>query len=170
MASVRERVPLVLTQSLVLAALYDPSTGLAIWLLDGAPKVKRGKTALTVIASDYQESKNVDQAGGNVLPNSAFRKLRLRAVTGPVVNWLLPTGGCVAGTSTLAVTGGSSRGVRSVSFFSGKRRISKQRGSSVGVYAATLRAKKGRHTVRVVLTDRKGRRVQARRLVRVCRK
>jgi hypothetical protein len=25
------------------------------------------------VASDYQESKNIDQAGANVLPNTAFR-------------------------------------------------------------------------------------------------
>jgi minor extracellular serine protease Vpr len=158
-------------QALVLASLYDPSSGLAIWLLDGAPKVKRGKTGVTVIASDYQEAKNVDQAGGNVLPNSAFRRLRLRGVNAPVVTWLLPAGGgCVPRSSPLVVAGGAPRGVRSVKFFSGSRRISKQRGSSVGVYAATLRAKRGRHALRVVLTDRRGKRVQARRVVRVCRR
>ena len=65
-------------QSLLLAALYDPSSGLVVWLLDGAPRIRKGKTALAVIASDYQESKNVDQAGENILPNTAFRRLRLR--------------------------------------------------------------------------------------------
>jgi hypothetical protein len=126
---------------------------------------------VTVIASDYQEAKNVDQAGGNVLPNSAFRRLRLRGVNAPVVTWLLPAGGgCVPRSSPLVVAGGAPRGVRSVKFFSGSRRISKQRGSSVGVYAATLRAKRGRHALRVVLTDRRGKRVQARRVVRVCRR
>ena len=106
---------------LVLAALYDPSTGLVIWLLDGAPKVKHGKTTLSVIASDYQESKNVDQAGGNILPNTAFRRLRLRGVNGPTVTWLLPgTGACVGKATPLVVAGGSPRGVRSVRFFAGK--------------------------------------------------
>jgi len=44
---------------------------------------------------------------------------------------------------------------------------------SVGVYGATWRTKKatrGKHVLRVVLTDRKGRRAQARRVVRVCRR
>ncbi|HKD31834.1 MAG TPA: S8 family serine peptidase, partial [Gaiellaceae bacterium] len=158
-------------RSLILASLYDPSSGLVIWLLDGAPKIKRGKTAATIIASDYQESKNVDQAGGNILPNTAFRRLKLRAVDGPTLTWLLPSGrGCVPHSASLVVAGGSPRGVRSVKFFSGSHRLSKQRGSPVGVYATTLRAKKGRHTLRVVLTDRRGRHVQARRLVRVCRR
>jgi minor extracellular serine protease Vpr len=161
-------------QVLLLAALYDRSTGLAIWLLDSAPKIKRGKTPLTVVASDYQESKNVDQAGANILPNSLFRRLRLRAVNTPTVEWLLPAArACVRGSASLIVAGGSPRGVRSVAFFVGHRRISKQRGSQLGVYGATWRTKKasrGRHLLRVVLTDRKGRRAQARRVVRVCRK
>jgi minor extracellular serine protease Vpr len=161
-------------QVLLLAALYDRSTGLAVWLLDGAPKIKRGKTPLTVIASDYQESKNVDQAGGNILPNSVFRRVRLRAVNAPALTWLLPrAGGCVAKTAALVVTGGSSRPVRSVSFFVGQRRISKKGRSSFGVYSASWRTKKasrGKHVLRAVLTDRKGRRLQVRRVVRVCRK
>ena len=161
-------------QALVLAALYDPSTGLVIWLLDGAPKVKRGKTPFNVIASDYQEAKNVDQAGGNILPNTAFRRLRLRAVNRPTVTWLLPGArACVGKATPLVVAGGSPRGVRSVRFFAGHRRISKQRGSPLGVYGATWRPKKasrGRHVLRVVLTDRRGRRAQARRVVRVCRR
>ena len=161
-------------QALVLAALYDPSTGLVIWLLDGAPKIPRGKTRLTAIGSDFQESKNVDQAGGNILPNSTFRRLRLRVVNGPTVTWLLPgSASCVGKSTPLIVAGGSARGVRSVKFFAGHKRISKRPGSSLGVYAATWRTKKasrGKHVLRVVLTDRKGRRVQARRVVRVCRR
>ena len=161
-------------QTLVLAALYDRSSGLAIWLLDGAPRIKRGKTPLTAIASDYQEAKNVDQAGSNILPNSVFRRLRLRAVNRPTVTWLLPgSGACVGKSAPLVVAGGSPRGVRTVAFFAGSRRIRKQRGSSLGVYGATWRTKKasrGRHVLRAVVTDRRGRRVQARRVVRVCRR
>jgi subtilisin family serine protease len=161
-------------QVLLLPALYDRSTGLVIWLLDGAPKIPRGKTRLTVIGSDYQESKNVDQAGGNILPNSTFRRLRLRAVNAPTVTWLLPGArSCVGKAAPLVVAGGSPRGVRSVRFFAGRKRIAKRGGSAVGVYAATWRTKKasrGRHVLRVVLTDRKGRRAQARRVVRVCRR
>jgi minor extracellular serine protease Vpr len=161
-------------QTLVLAALYDRSTGLVVWLLDGAPKIKRGKTPLTVIASDYQESKNVDQAGGNILPNTVFKRLRLRAVNAPTVSWLLPAAGaCVGKATPLVVAGGSPRGVRSVKFFAGRKRVSKQGGSPVGVYGATWRPKRasrGRHVLRAVLTDRHGRRVQAQRVVRVCRR
>jgi hypothetical protein len=71
------------------------------------------------------------------------------------------------------VAGGSSRPARSVSFFVGHRRIAKKSRSPFGVYAATWRAKKasrGKHVLRAVLTDRNGRRAQARRVVRVCRR
>ena len=50
-------------QTLLLAALYDPGSGLVLWALDGAPKIGGGKTPMLAIASDYQESKNLDQAG-----------------------------------------------------------------------------------------------------------
>src|SRR5919204_5754355 len=72
---------------LLLAAAYDPTTGLAVWSLDGAPKIGVGRTRLRVIASDYQESKNIDQAGSNLFPNSAFARLRLRGVRGPTPTW-----------------------------------------------------------------------------------
>jgi minor extracellular serine protease Vpr len=161
-------------QALVLAALYDPSSGLVVWLLDGAPKIPRGKTRVTVIASDYQEAKNVDQAGENILPNTAFRRLRLRAVAGPSVTWLVPrSGACVGKAASLVVAGGSGRGVRSVSFFAGHRKISRRKGGSLGVYATTWRTRKvarGRHVLRAVLTDRRGRRAVARRVARVCRR
>ena len=40
------------------------STGLALWPLPTArPTIGVGKTAMVAIGSDYQESKNVDQAG-----------------------------------------------------------------------------------------------------------
>jgi minor extracellular serine protease Vpr len=161
-------------ESLVLAALYDPSSGLVIWLLDGAPKIGKGRTALTVIASDYQESKNVDQAGENILPNTAFRRLRLRGVAGPTVTWLLPTARACAGkAASLVVAAGSSRGVRSVAVFAERHRIAKRKGGSLGLYATTWRTRKvarGRHVLRAVVTDRRGRRAQARRVVRVCRR
>jgi len=159
--------------ALLLAALYDRSSGLAVWLLDGAPKIGRGKTRLQAIASDYQESKNVDQAGSNILPNTRFRTVRLHGVAGPVVTWLLPTrNACVAKREGLVVTAGSTRGVRSVKFYDGHRRLSTQRGGFdlFGMTWRTARAHHGRHVLRAVVTDRRGRHAQARRIVRVCRK
>jgi NAD(P)-dependent dehydrogenase (short-subunit alcohol dehydrogenase family) len=44
-------------------SLYDPVSGLVVWALDGAPKIGLGRTPVLAVASDYQESKNIDQAG-----------------------------------------------------------------------------------------------------------
>ena len=158
---------------LLLAALYDPSTGLVVWLLDGAPKIKLGKRSVLVVASDYQESKNVDQAGTNILPNSVFRHVRLRVVKGPVVTWLLPRrNACVGKHAGLIVAAGSTRGVRSVAFFDGRRRLSVQR-QGIDLFGMTWKSGKahhGRHVLRAVVTDRREKHAQARRIVRVCRK
>ncbi|HSB39912.1 MAG TPA: S8 family serine peptidase [Gaiellaceae bacterium] len=159
-------------QTLLLAALYDPGSGLVLWALDGAPRIGLGRTPLVAIASDYQESKNIDQAG-NLLPNSAFRSIRLRAVARPTVNWLLPQPrACVGRVEPLFATAGSTRGVRKVTFYDGKRRIATVRRGLEGLYQTPWRtrtAKRGRHVLRAVATDRRGRTASARRLVRVCR-
>jgi subtilisin family serine protease len=157
-------------QTLLLAALYDPSSGLVLWALDGAPKIGLGKTPMLAIASDYQESKNIDQAG-NILPNSVFRSFRLRAVTRPTVTWLLPRpGACAAG--GLFVVAGATHGVRSVKFFDRKRLIATERRGSEGLFATpwrTRKARAGRHLLRAVVTDRRGATASATRRVRVCR-
>ncbi len=157
---------------LLLAAFYDPGSGLAVWLLDGAPKIPVGKTAAIAVGSDYQESKNVDQAGANILPNTAFKQVRLRAVARPVVNWLLPSrNACVAKTESLIVSAGSPKQVRKVAFYVGRHRISTQRAGFFGLYSAVWHAGKaahGRHVLRAVVTDRKGAHSQARQVVRVC--
>ena len=157
-------------QSLLLAALYDPGSGLVLWALDGAPKIGVGKTPMLAIASDYQESKNIDQAG-NVLPNSVFRSFPLRAVTRPTLTWLLPRPRACA-TGGLFVLAGASHGVRSVKFFDGKRLIATERRGSEGLFATpwrTAKARAGRHVLRAVVTDRRGATASATRRVRVCR-
>ncbi len=161
-------------QTLLLAALYDPVSGLALWPLSGGPKIGLGRTPLIAIASDYQESKNLDQAGANVLPNTAFRSLRLRGVARPIVTWLLPRPrACAAKSEGLFVTGGSLRGVRAVRFFDGRRRIAKVSRGIEGLYLTqwrTAKAARGKHVLRAVLTDRRGATATARRVVRVCRR
>jgi hypothetical protein len=157
-------------QTLLLAALYDPGTGLALWPLTLGPKVGVGRTPVIAIASDYQESKNLDQAG-NVLPNSVFRGFGLRAVTRPTVTWLLPRPrACAAG--GLFVLAGASHGVRSVKFFDGKHLIATEKRGSEGLFTTrwrTRKARAGRHVLRAVVTDRGGATASATRRVRVCR-
>jgi hypothetical protein len=159
---------------LLLAAFYDPSSGLVIWLLDGAPKIGLGKTSVIAVASDYQEAKNVDQAGENILPNTAFRRFRLRGVVGPTITWLLPLRNqCVSKPASLAVSAGSRRGVRSVRFYDGHRLLGTRKRGVDGLFVFDwnrAKARRGRHVLRAVVTDRRGHHAQARRLVRVCRK
>jgi minor extracellular serine protease Vpr len=159
---------------LLLAALYDPGSGLVVWLLDGAPKIGVGKTRMLAIASDYQESKNVDQAGENILPNTAFRQFKLRGVRGPTMTWLLPKPkACAAKRESLLVSAGSTRPVRSVTFYDGGHKISRERGAFSGIYGTTwktAKARRGRHVLVAVVRDRRGTRAEARRIVRVCHK
>jgi subtilisin family serine protease len=157
-------------QTLLLAALYDPGTGLVLWPLDGAPRVRVGKTPMTAVASDYQESKNIDQAG-NLLPNSVFRNFGLRAVARPTVTWLLPRPLACATVGPVVIAG-ASHGVRSVKFYDGKRLIGTQRHGNEGLYSTswrTAKARRGRHVLRAVVTDRRGATASATRRVRVCR-
>ena len=160
-------------QSLLLAAFYDRGSGLVLWPLAGAPRIRVGKTPLVAIASDYQESKNIDQAG-HVLPNTAFRSLRLRGVAHPTVTWLLPRPrACVRGVTGLYVAAGASGGVRSVTFFDGRRRIARRSRGIDGLYSArwpTGRAHRGRHVLRAVVRDRRGATASAARPLRVCRR
>jgi hypothetical protein len=161
-------------QTLLLAALYDPDSGLALWPLTGAPKIAAGRTSMTVIASDYQESKNVDQAGANILPNTVFHGLRLRAVRRPAVTWLLPKKNtCVTPRQILYVVASASNGVRSIRFSDGPRKIAKVTRGLDGLYSTpwlTRKAARGRHELRAVVTDKRGKRASAERLVRACRK
>jgi hypothetical protein len=140
--------------------------------IERAPKIGVGRTSLIAVASDYQESKNVDQAGANVLPNTAFRSLRLRAVAGPTVTWLMPKAqACAAKATSLFVTAGSSHGLRSVTFFDGRRRIAKVTRGIEGLYISawrTAKAPRGKHALRAVATDRRGATAAAKRVVRVC--
>jgi hypothetical protein len=158
--------------SLLLAGFFDPTTGLVLWPLDGAPKIGLGRTPLIAIASDYQESKNIDQAG-NILPNTTFRSVRLHAVARPTLTWLLPRPrACAAKTEPLFVIAGAAHGVRSVRFFDGRRLVATAKRGTEGLFTArwpTAKAKHGAHVLRAVATDRRGTTVSATRVARVCR-
>jgi hypothetical protein len=60
-----------------------------------------------------------------------------------------------------------------VKFFDGKRLIAKRTRGVEGLFVADWKsgkAKRGRHVLRAVVTDRRGRHAQAQKIVRVCRK
>jgi hypothetical protein len=150
-------------RALVGAALYDPFTGLALFPLPAAaPEIAVGKTAAILVASDFQETKNVDQAGGTtqIMPNTTFAAASLTAVAGPAVNWLLPGAGeCAAATQRLVATASSNRAIRQVRFLDGKKVIGTVKKGVVSLYALdwkTAKLTRGKHTLVAEATDAGG--------------
>jgi minor extracellular serine protease Vpr len=161
-------------RALVGATAYDPVSGLAVFVLPrAAPPLTRGATRTTLVASDFQEGKNVNTVGEDVMPNTAFRAARLRVVGAPAVTWLAPAGGgCVAGRQQLLVAASSTARVRSVRFLDGGRRLGVDRSGPGGLFAAAWRTggtTKGGHVLRAVVRDARGHTATAARAVRVCR-
>jgi minor extracellular serine protease Vpr len=159
---------------LVGAVLYDPQSGVAIFPLPTqAAKVRVGRTRATLSASDYQEAKNVNSVGANVLPNTAFRRVVLTGVAGPAVTWITPTAqSCVGATAGLLVVASSTKPVSSVRFFADGKRIAVDDKGAADVFTArwkTRGAKKGFHELRAVARDTAGRSAAAVQHVKVCR-
>jgi hypothetical protein len=155
------------------AALYDPSSGLALFPMPrNAPPLQRGRFRGAAQAADYQEAKNVDQIGPNILPNTTTKRVRFVGTARPSITWLLPLGtSCLRGRTTLAVAGASTGRVRAVRFFDGGKRVATVRRGTAGLYAATWstrKARKGHHVLSAVL-DSAGGMARARLGVRICR-
>ena len=162
-------------RALVGASAYDPLTGYAIFGLPAAaPRIPVGRTNAQILAADFQEAKNVSTPGGSILPNTTVASIRLQGVAGPTVTWLDPERQqCVNNRrQRLLVAADSDKRLRMLTFFDGNKRIARVNGTAVQLYAstwATGRAKKGRHTLTVVVRDAAGREARATRRVRVCR-
>jgi minor extracellular serine protease Vpr len=150
------------------AESYDPETGIALFPVSrDAPPVERS-ARVTLSASDFQETKNVSTFGPSVMPNTRRKRVSLTAVAGPAATWVLPgSGACARGTVRLLAAAGSTARVRLVRFFDGTQRIGAVR-IRPSLYAASwLPARKGRHVLRVVVEDTRGRRATAQRILRI---
>jgi len=159
---------------LIGAIAYDPFSGLAFLPLPAAaPALQPGRTATLSAASDYQETKNLDQASANPLPNTGYTRARIRVVAGPTVNWLTPEkNACATANTQLLVAAGSNKRVASVSFFDGKRRIARVTRGTLGLYTTvwhTKGAAKGKHRLRVLTVDSARHTALATRTLRVCK-
>jgi minor extracellular serine protease Vpr len=159
---------------LVGAALYDPDSGVAIFPLPrAAARIPAGRTRAVLTASDFQEAKNVNSVGSDILPNTAFRRVAITGVSGPALTWVVPaTNECVARSAGLLVVASSTSRVRSVRFFADGRRIGVDRSGTAGVFTGswgTRLAHRGHHELTAVATDASGRTLAATRDVRVCR-
>jgi hypothetical protein len=155
------------------AALYDPTNGLALFPIPrSAPPVARGLYRGAALAADNQETKNIDQIGVNILPNTTIKRVNLRGTRSPTVTWLLPLGtSCLKGRTTLAVAASATGKIKRVIFFDGKRRLISVIRGNLGLYTATWQTRpihKGFHKLRVVLESRRGT-ARAVRNVKLCR-
>jgi hypothetical protein len=159
---------------LVGAVLYDPGSGVAIFPLpQGAQTIPAGRTRAVLSASDFQESKNVNGVGDNILPNTAFRAVSITGVAGPAVTWVSPAENeCVSKTVGLVVVASSTRRIRAVRFLVDGKQIDVDRKGVSDVFTGSWEsrfAQRGPHTLEAVATDANGRTLSAARHLRVCR-
>lgn len=159
---------------LVGAAAYDVASGIALFPLpEPVADLKTGRTNILAAASDFQEAKNINTFGVDVMPNTGARALALRVVAEPTIDWLAPErNACARTREPLLAVGGSTARVRSVRFLAGERTIATVTRGAAGLYSATWSTrgqKKGRHELRAVVNDAQGRTATASRRVRVCR-
>jgi hypothetical protein len=158
--------------ALVGASAYDPSTGIVVFGIPvAAPELKAGRTTLTFEASDYQESKNIDTVGDALLPNTAFKQVRLEVVKGPTVSWIAPpAASCALKSDQLVVVGDSTKKVTSVTFTDNGHKVGVDKtGPVYSVAWKTGALKKGTHHLAAKLVDAAGHAATADRNVRVCK-
>ncbi len=159
---------------LVGAVLYDPLSGIAVFPLPReAATIPKGRTRAIVSASDFQEAKNVNSVGDDILPNTAFRPVKITGVTGPALTWVEPAENqCVGKTAGLVVVASSTSPIRSVRFFVDGKQIDVDRKGAADVFSGswgTRLAPPGKHVLSALATDAAGRTLSGTRDVKVCR-
>ncbi len=161
-------------QTAVGATLFDPTTGIAAFSIPREAQRLEAKTQfMQVVASDFQEAKNINTESNNPLPNTRFQGLRAEAVNRPTVTWVTPEKGrCLAARQRLLVVANDNVQVSSVGFFDGNRQIGRVRKNVAGLYELNWRTggkRKGAHTLTAVASDVRGREAQASQTVRICK-
>jgi subtilisin family serine protease len=157
---------------LVAPAAYDPFSGLAIFPLPRqAPALRSGRLRMLFRSSDYQEAKNINTTGNDILPNTRTAARRLHVVHGPTANWLQPSGGaCVVPHSSLLVTADAGDGVKRVTFFLDGRKLANAKHGPADLWSGKLRTvSKGKHHLEAVVVARSGRTATSRIPVHHCR-
>jgi subtilisin family serine protease len=152
---------------------YDAKTGIATFSIPrDATALTAGPVFMRIVASDFQEAKNVSTPGDEAMPNTNFLGARFDVRNRPVVTWLTPfKGACVSKRAELVVAAGSSAAVSSVGLFDGKRQIARVRKNEGGIYRAIWRTggvRKGAHALTAIVSDTAGREDRSTRTVRVC--
>jgi minor extracellular serine protease Vpr len=155
------------------AAAYDRTTGTAVFPIPpAAPPLKAGATPAIVQISDYQETKNVNTIGADVMPNTSFLQFRLDVVDHPAVTWLLPLGtSCLDPTQRLLALASATKEIASVTFFDGKNKIGSTTKGAAGLFAIDWKTgaiARGSHKLRAIVRDAAGKAAEADRFVRAC--
>jgi hypothetical protein len=160
---------------LVAVGSYDQDTGLAVFPLpDSVPALVPGAVRMRMIASDFQEAKNIETGSTKLMPNTRTAAETLHVVARPAVDWLAPASGtCVARRQKLVVAASAPGGVSAVRFAIDRMPVAVKRAGDQGVWTATISTAalgRGAHTVTATAVDGKGRTAVQRRKVRVCRR
>jgi len=161
-------------RSSVGAAEFDPATGIAVFSIPRtALPLEAGTQFMQVVASDYQEAKNINTESDSPLPNTRFAGLRAEAVPRPTVTWVTPEKGkCLAARQKLLVVANDNVQISSVGFFDGERQIGRVQKNTAGLYEMTWRTsgrRKGPHVLTAVASDVRGRESEAAQAVRICK-
>jgi minor extracellular serine protease Vpr len=158
---------------LIAVGYYDWRTGLAVFPLPASvPTLAAGTTVRTkMIASDYQEAKNIDTIGPSIMPNTRTSTAAMRVVRGVAVDWLaVGVGTCVRTGARAIVAASAPGGVASVRFALDGRQFAVDSSDDQGVWSARLPGmKQGAHTLTATAVAANGGKAAARRKVRACR-
>jgi minor extracellular serine protease Vpr len=158
---------------LVGAAAYDTTTGtVVIPLPPQASRLNAGHPKVVLVASDYQEAKNVNTIGPNALPNTTIKTATLTVVVGPAVTWIAPqANACATKKDRLVVLASDTSKISAVTFYDGSKKVAAVKTGPADIYGAnwnTSGLTHGSHTLRAIVTDRAGHKATATRTVRVC--
>ncbi len=155
------------------AATYDDVTGIATFAIPReALALEPGTQFMRIIASDYQEAKNIDTEGDSPRPNTRIFGARVQAVARPTVTWITPSvGRCLAPKQKLSVVANDNVRISSVGFFDGNRQIGRVRKDVSGIYELTWSTsgkRKGTHVLTATASDIRGREASSSRTVKIC--
>jgi minor extracellular serine protease Vpr len=161
------------SNALVGASQYDPASGLIVFgIPTAAPKFKAGKTNTIVMASDYQEAKNINTVGDSIYPNTRFKATKLTVVNGPTVTWIDPPARvCALKNDRLVVIADSTKKVEQVAFTDNGKRVGVDK-AGPDVYSVawkTGKLKQGTHKLLATVTDAAGHKAAAGRVLKVCK-
>ncbi len=157
------------------ATLFDHETGIAVFSIprEAVVPLDAGPQFMRLVASDYQESKNINTESTSPLPNTRFQGFRAQAVSRPTVTWITPQKGkCLAARQKLLVVANDNVQISSVGFFDGNRQIGRVRKNVAGLYELTWRTsgkRKGPHVLTATASDVRGREAEASQTVRICK-